>query len=57
MLNTPPLINNFLWAWARVYKEQIEDVKSKSIGVYLGRFWWAGPKHEKSTAQARHDPK
>jgi hypothetical protein len=27
------------------------------IGVHLGRAWWAGPKHKKSTAQARHDTK
>jgi hypothetical protein len=27
------------------------------IGVYLGRAWWAGPKHEKSTTQAWHDLK
>jgi hypothetical protein len=28
-----------------------------SIGVYLGRAWWASPKHEKSTAQAQHASK
>jgi hypothetical protein len=26
------------------------------IGVYLGWAWWAGPKHEKSTTEARYDP-